>query len=76
MSEISLLILIVVFIILLIAIIHFYDRHLVKEINLYEERLEKRAFLKDTLLRRKKTKNKQINISYFLRVYGVIYKAF
>jgi hypothetical protein len=54
MSEISLLILIVVFIILLIAIIHFYDRHLVKEINLYEERLEKKGIFKRHFIKKKK----------------------
>ena len=56
MSEISLLILIVVFIILLIAIIHFYDRHLVKEINLYEERLEKKGIFKRHFIKNKKNK--------------------
>ena len=46
MSEITLLFIVIVFIILLILIIHFYDKHLVKEINLYEERLEKKGIFK------------------------------
>ena len=56
MNEISLLILIVVFIILLIAIIHFYDRHLVKEINSYEERLEKKGIFKRHFIKNRKNK--------------------
>jgi high-affinity nickel permease len=56
MSEFSLLILIVVFIVLLIAIIHFYDRHLTKEINLYEERLEKKGIFKRHFIKNKKNK--------------------
>jgi hypothetical protein len=54
MNEVSLLILIIVFIVLLIAIIHFYDRHLVKEINLYEERLEKKGIFKRHFIKNKK----------------------
>ena len=46
MSEVTLLTLIVVFIALLIAIIHFYDRYLVKEIDLYEKRLVKKGIFK------------------------------
>ena len=46
MSEATLFILIIFFIFLLIVIIHFYDKHLVKEINSYEERLEKKGIFK------------------------------
>ena len=46
MTEVTLLTIIIVFIILLIAIIHFYDRHLVKEIDLYEKRLVKKGIFK------------------------------
>ena len=46
MTEVTLLIIIIVFIVLLIAIIHFYDRHLVKEIDLYEKRLVKKGIFK------------------------------
>ena len=46
MTEVTLLTIIIVFIVLLIAIIHFYDRHLVKEIDLYEKRLVKKGIFK------------------------------
>ena len=46
MSGVTLLTIIVVFIVLLIAIIHFYDRYLVKEIDLYEKRLVKKGLFK------------------------------
>ena len=46
MSEVTLLSIVVIFIVLLIAIIHFYDRHLVKEIDLYEKRLVKKGIFK------------------------------
>ena len=46
MSKVTLLTIIVVFIVLLIAIIHFYDRYLVKEIDLYEKRLVKKGLFK------------------------------
>ena len=46
MSEVTLLAIIIVFIVLLIAIIHFYDRYLVKEIDLYEKRLVKKGIFK------------------------------
>jgi len=46
MSEVTLLTIIAVFIALLIAIIHFYDRYLVKEIDLYEKRLVKKGIFK------------------------------
>ena len=50
MSETTLFILIIFFIFLLIVIIHFYDKHLVKEINNYEKRLEKKGIFKSCLL--------------------------
>ncbi len=46
MTEVTLLTIIIVFIVLLIAIIHFYDRYLVKEIDLYEKRLVKKGIFK------------------------------
>ena len=46
MSEVTLLILLIIFIFLLIVVIHFYDKHLVKEINTYEKRLEKKGIFK------------------------------
>ena len=46
MTEVTLLAIIIIFIVLLIAIIHFYDRHLVKEIDLYEKRLVKKGIFK------------------------------
>jgi hypothetical protein len=46
MSEVTLLAIIIVFIVLLIAIIRFYDRYLVKEIDLYEKRLVKKGIFK------------------------------
>ena len=46
MSGVTLLAIIIVFIVLLIAIIHFYDKHLVKEIDLYEEKLVKKGIFK------------------------------
>ena len=46
MSAATLLTIIVAFIVLLIAIIHFYDRYLVKEIDLYEKRLVKKGIFK------------------------------
>ena len=46
MSEVTLLTIIIVFIVLLIAIIRFYDRYLVKEISLYEKRLEQKGIFK------------------------------
>ena len=46
MTEVTLLAIIIVFIVLLIAVIHFYDRHLVKEIDLYEKRLVKKGIFK------------------------------
>ena len=46
MSEVTFLTIIVAFIVLLIAIIHFYDRYLVKEIDLYEKRLVKKGIFK------------------------------
>ena len=54
MNEASLLILILIFIVLLIAIIHFYDKHLVKEINSYEERLEKKGIFKRHFIKNRK----------------------
>ena len=46
MTEVTLLGIVIVFIVLLIAIIHFYDSYLVKEIGLYEKRLVKKGIFK------------------------------
>ena len=56
MSEVTLLTIIVAFIVLLIAIIHFYDRRLVKEINLYEKRLEQKGIFKRHFIKNKENK--------------------
>jgi len=53
MSEVTLLSIIVAFIVLLIAIIHFYDRYLVKEIDLYEKRLVKKGLFKRHFIKNK-----------------------
>ena len=53
MTEVTLLTIIIVFIVLLIAIIHFYDRHLVKEIDLYEKRLIKKGIFKRHFIKNK-----------------------
>ena len=46
MTEVTLLAIVIVFIVLLIAIIHFYDRYLVKQIDLYEKKLVKKGIFK------------------------------
>ena len=56
MSAVTLLTIIIVFIVLLIAIIHFYDRYLVKEINLYEKRLEQKGIFKRHFIKNKENK--------------------
>ena len=56
MSEVTFLTIIVAFIVLLIAIIHFYDRYLVKEINLYEKRLEQKGIFKRHFIKNKENK--------------------
>ena len=56
MSEITLLIMIIVFIALLIFIIHIYDKYLVKEIDLYEERLIKKGIFKRHFIKNKDNK--------------------
>lgn len=52
MSEFILFTLIVIFIAVLIIIIHMYDRHLVKEIDLYEKKLEKKGIFKRHYIRK------------------------
>ena len=56
MNEITLLIVFTVFIVLLIIIIHFYDKHLVKEINSYEKRLEEKGIFKRHFTKHKDNK--------------------
>ena len=53
MSEVTLLTIIIVFIVLLIAIIRVYDRYLVKEISLYEKRLEQKGIFKRHFIKNK-----------------------
>ena len=56
MSETVFFALIVIFIGLIVVIIHLFDRHLVKEIKLYEERLEKKGILKRHFIKKKSKK--------------------
>ena len=56
MSETTLLIIVIVFIALLIFIIHIYDKYLVKEIDLYEERLVKKGIFKRHFIKNKDNK--------------------
>ena len=53
MTEVTLLAIIIVFIVLLIAIIRFYDKHLVKEIDLYEKRLVRKGIFKRHFIKNK-----------------------
>ncbi len=58
MSQTTLFILIAFFIILLIIFIHIYDRYLVKQIKVYEKRMEdkgifKRHFIENKSIRKK-----------------------
>ena len=76
MSEVTLLTIIILFIILLIAFIHIYDRHLVKEIDLYEKRLIKKGIFKRHFIKNKEKLKYTNKTSYFLRPYGTLYKAF
>ena len=55
MSEVTLLIIIIIFIILLIVFIHIYDRYLVKEIDLYEKRLIKKGIFKRHFIKNKES---------------------
>ncbi len=57
MSETTLFIGIILFIILLIIIINIYDRHLVKEIKIYEQRLEKKGLFKRHFIQSNPDKN-------------------
>ena len=60
MSATTLFIGIIVFIILLIICIHAYDRHLVKEIKIYEKRLEKKGIFKRHFIKTGSSKKKII----------------
>ena len=60
MSATTLFIGIIVFIILLIICIHAYDRHLVKEIKIYEKRLEKKGIFKRHFITTGSSKKKMI----------------
>ena len=57
MNEITLLIILILFIVFLIGIIHFYDRYLVKEIDLYEKRLVKKGIFKRHFIKDKEKQN-------------------
>ena len=56
MTETVFFSLIIIFIALIIVIIHFYDRHLLKEIKLYEARLEKKGIFKRHFIKKKSKK--------------------
>ena len=56
MREFTLLSIIIIFIVILVLIIHIYDKHLVKEINLYEEKLEKKGIFKRHYTKQKDNK--------------------
>ena len=60
MSGTTLLIVIIFFLILLIICIYIYDRHLVKEIKIYEERLEKKGIFKRHFIKTGSSKKKMI----------------
>ena len=53
MTEVTLLAIIIIFIVFLILVIHFYDKYLVREINLYEKRLEKKGIFKRHFTKKK-----------------------
>ena len=53
MTGATLFLLIMIFIIFVIIAIYLYDRHLVKEIKSYEERLEKKGILKRHFIKKK-----------------------
>ena len=54
MNEITLFILIVIFVFALILLIHLYDRKLVKQIKLYEKRLEAKGVYKRHFIKKSK----------------------
>ena len=60
MSVTTLFIGIIIFIILLIFCIHAYDRYLVKEIKIYEKRMEKKGIFKRHFIESKSNKKKMI----------------
>ena len=60
MSETHLFIGILLFIILLIICIHIYDRFLVKEIEIYEKRLEKKGIFKRHFIPNKSNKSRVV----------------
>ena len=60
MSTTTLFIGIIIFIILLIFCIHGYDRYLVKEIKLYEKRLEKKGIYKRHFINNRPRKKRMI----------------
>ena len=60
MSETTLFIAILSFLILLIICIHIYDRHLVKEIKIYEKRMEKKGIFKRHFIASGTNKKKMI----------------
>ena len=46
MSQLTLILFIILFVLILVYVVHLYDKYLVKEINEYESRLEKKGILK------------------------------
>ena len=60
MNEFTLFSIIGIFILIIILIIHIYDRHLVKQIKTYEKRLEKKGIFKRHFIKNKSPKRKSI----------------
>ena len=60
MSETTLFIGVIIFLILLIICIHIYDRHLVREIEIYEKRLEKKGIFKRHFIKNEPNKKRMI----------------
>ena len=58
MSQTTLFTLISIFIILLIICIHIYDRYLVKQIKVYEKRMENKGIFKRHFIENKSIKKK------------------
>ena len=46
MSQFTLILLIILFVMILIYVVHLYDKYLVNEINKYEKSLEEKGILK------------------------------
>ena len=60
MSETTLFIGVIIFLILIIICIHIYDNRLAKEIDIYEKRLEKKGIFKRHFIKTGSSKKKMI----------------